>query len=656
MNYKHGLSRYLLFTLVIFLIIGTFTACPELGDDPYSVSGTVLDVDDEPLEGVSLSITGNDIEESIVETEADGTWEAVDLEGRVTIEPALDGYFFDPETEEVTDAASNVDFVGHLVKYSLTLEVYPEGVGTVEGAGEYVPGQIVDVAAYAEPGYVFDSWTQNGAVENYEASFAYEMPANDVTLVANFETIELGEYSITGYVTETKGGPSLEGARVIGPAGLWAETDAMGYFEFPVPVMWEEETFDLLVEQDGYAAGRIQDISVVIGELFSLEIPIREVFNPNWSLNPPSICIDGVDAYDVVDGDLQINISITGDRPIYVFYVYFSGLQRDPREGFFTDTGEGEVTIDTTKYPNGLNFLLVQAYDDNENLSMKFVPVMVDNDATQSELPGELSYLSGYSMTFGDTFGFYAERREELFREYNLEGDPYLREIPMDQVVDLSTLPEGITLYNYLFWDPVAGADGYSVYRSFDGENFELISAIPAMDEPSLADFSPKLAPEVPVLYYVAPYNSHGESEGLYRTLLPLDRLNVSLSEPADGATDVPVEPTFTWETHESMFVGTQYEAYREEIWFDYYFTLFDATWWLIADLWIEDEEEFAFPEPLDPATVYTWDIMDAEAFLLYKMEVDGFAYALSIASDMGGSINGEHIFTTEYDAVEGSE
>jgi uncharacterized protein (TIGR02145 family) len=73
--------------------------------------------------------------------------------------------------------------------YSLTLSVNPQGTGVVTGDGEYADGKAVHITATALPGYDFVNWTaENDSVISNEANFVYTMPAEAVTLTANFIT------------------------------------------------------------------------------------------------------------------------------------------------------------------------------------------------------------------------------------------------------------------------------------------------------------------------------------------------------------------------------------------------------------------------------------------------------------------------------------
>ena len=73
------------------------------------------------------------------------------------------------------------------VTYTLTLLSNLTGAGTLTGEGDYAEGEQVTVTAVANVGYLFVSWIEDEVVVSTEESFVYTMPADDVTLVANFE-------------------------------------------------------------------------------------------------------------------------------------------------------------------------------------------------------------------------------------------------------------------------------------------------------------------------------------------------------------------------------------------------------------------------------------------------------------------------------------
>jgi len=70
--------------------------------------------------------------------------------------------------------------------YQLTLEAVPSDAGTVSGVGQYPAGEDVNISASANPGWEFVNWTDDNGIISELASFTYTMPAQDITLTANF--------------------------------------------------------------------------------------------------------------------------------------------------------------------------------------------------------------------------------------------------------------------------------------------------------------------------------------------------------------------------------------------------------------------------------------------------------------------------------------
>jgi uncharacterized protein (TIGR02145 family)/uncharacterized repeat protein (TIGR02543 family) len=76
--------------------------------------------------------------------------------------------------------------------YNLSLEVSPGGTGTVTGAGQYEAGELVSITAEANTGWDFVNWTDDDGIVSEGANFTYTMPAEDITLTANFVEEQVG--------------------------------------------------------------------------------------------------------------------------------------------------------------------------------------------------------------------------------------------------------------------------------------------------------------------------------------------------------------------------------------------------------------------------------------------------------------------------------
>lgn len=78
------------------------------------------------------------------------------------------------------------------VGYSLNLNIDPIFAGTVTGEGQHEVGEQVNITAEANPGWEFVNWTDDEGIVSEAANFTYTMPAEDVTLTANFVEEQVG--------------------------------------------------------------------------------------------------------------------------------------------------------------------------------------------------------------------------------------------------------------------------------------------------------------------------------------------------------------------------------------------------------------------------------------------------------------------------------
>ena len=69
---------------------------------------------------------------------------------------------------------------------NVTLQAYPQGGGSVSGAGRYLVGTNVTVSATSASGFQFNNWTQGDEVISTQRSFKYEVKEGENSLTANF--------------------------------------------------------------------------------------------------------------------------------------------------------------------------------------------------------------------------------------------------------------------------------------------------------------------------------------------------------------------------------------------------------------------------------------------------------------------------------------
>ncbi|WP_027340793.1 5'-nucleotidase C-terminal domain-containing protein [Halonatronum saccharophilum] len=75
--------------------------------DPYTVSGQIVDVDGNGVEGVTLNFSNID---ATAITDEEGNWTKTDLTGQVTITPVKEGFVFNPNNKTVDNAQDDIVF------------------------------------------------------------------------------------------------------------------------------------------------------------------------------------------------------------------------------------------------------------------------------------------------------------------------------------------------------------------------------------------------------------------------------------------------------------------------------------------------------------------------------------------------------------------
>jgi hypothetical protein len=113
-------------------------------------------------------------------------------------------------TTNFTMPSQNVTVTANFVAvYNLTMAVTPGGSGTatdLTNASPYAAGTVVNIQAVAAAGCQFANWTAPaGTLGNATAAVTnFTMPAQNVTVTANFAVIPPGQYSLT--ISSTTGG------------------------------------------------------------------------------------------------------------------------------------------------------------------------------------------------------------------------------------------------------------------------------------------------------------------------------------------------------------------------------------------------------------------------------------------------------------------
>lgn len=107
----------------------------------------------------------------------------------LTYDTAQEGVKIKASAEGLTEAISEAFTVRAF--YELTLVVAPEGAGVLTGAGTYEAGQEISLNAVPNAGFEFVNWTGAEGEISTTPAFTFTMPADSVTLTANFEESEI---------------------------------------------------------------------------------------------------------------------------------------------------------------------------------------------------------------------------------------------------------------------------------------------------------------------------------------------------------------------------------------------------------------------------------------------------------------------------------
>lgn len=105
-------------------------------------------------------------------------------------------------TNTCTVPAPKSQVIQKETKYTVTVVANPAegGIVSVSDGGNAVEGATLEVTATANTGYRFVNWTKNAEEISTSASFEYTVPAEDVTLTANFAPLPVITYELNGGV------------------------------------------------------------------------------------------------------------------------------------------------------------------------------------------------------------------------------------------------------------------------------------------------------------------------------------------------------------------------------------------------------------------------------------------------------------------------
>ncbi|MGB4205866.1 MAG: carboxypeptidase regulatory-like domain-containing protein [Bacteroidales bacterium] len=346
----------------------------------YSVTFIVTNKNNsEPIEGALITL--KDVDDVIYQglTPANGTYEFSGLiAGNYTYTVVAEGFGVINGSLQLIDQnlIQNVEMSN---TFSLTLVDNPAGAAAVLiGSGNYVVGSQVTVRIVAWPAYVFENWTIDGEIISTQSQFKYTMPAEDVTIVANFYkrtvnlTLEINKpfygsvtgagqyfYGDTVTVTATPSSPSCsfvswnEGSLVRSTDPVW--TFALTAHRTYTAIFTAESSYDVVFDVKDKNG---QSISDAIVTLFGIaNAPGNYQFNDV----PPgtftyTVTADNYKTYTgqitMVDEDLEVEVVLQDLVPEFNIFpeskdfgMVLVNSQSDPQLFVVKNIAEGILNI-----------------------------------------------------------------------------------------------------------------------------------------------------------------------------------------------------------------------------------------------------------------------------------------------------------------------
>ena len=113
----------------------------------------------------------------------------------------------------IKNIVTNREFTANFVQnvFQVQLVANPQGAGIVAGAGSFIKGSKVSIAAKPVDGYEFDCWTVNNSLASQNANFTFTID-RDYVLVANFRKKTAVTYTLNSSVSGGQGAITPAGA------------------------------------------------------------------------------------------------------------------------------------------------------------------------------------------------------------------------------------------------------------------------------------------------------------------------------------------------------------------------------------------------------------------------------------------------------------
>src|SRR5690554_6906096 len=184
------LRRRVFLSVLLFVVAVSMVGCIGVGRK-YTVSGTVVDLNGNPIYGVDLILSKGNEEIGVVTTGDDGKWSKSGLTGTVEIIPVNEWWEFEPASTSVKGETKDIKFVMDMS--GLTTHADGEGRIVVEPVG---PNSVRLTGKPTDPRYSFLVWVIRtlGETEEFEEESITVTLDNPVKAIAYFVIADRDPY------------------------------------------------------------------------------------------------------------------------------------------------------------------------------------------------------------------------------------------------------------------------------------------------------------------------------------------------------------------------------------------------------------------------------------------------------------------------------
>ncbi|MFY9495120.1 MAG: S8 family serine peptidase, partial [Limnochordia bacterium] len=260
------LRRRVFLSVLLFVVAVSMVGCIGVGRK-YTVSGTVVDLNGNPIYGVDLILSKGNEEIGVVTTGDDGKWSKSGLTGTVEIIPVNEWWEFEPASTSVKGETKDIKFVMDMS--GLTTHADGEGRIVVEPVG---PNSVRLTGKPTDPRYSFLVWVIRtlGETEEYEEESITVTLDNPVKAIACFVIADRDPY-LMGSIEVVHSFPmALEEDAAAQVAGL---SSAMG----------NARTFDAPVG-DSFVQEYAGEQRIVMFDFFDYDTQVAELEQAGWKV------------------------------------------------------------------------------------------------------------------------------------------------------------------------------------------------------------------------------------------------------------------------------------------------------------------------------------------------------------------------------------